>query len=296
MYLPNDKHVENRLLVPAPIPLVAGFVNRYIAPLPIVNRLALYRMYVLRKRADAQPRRPSVTVVVPARNESGNIANILARTPVMGSRTELIFVEGNSTDDTLATIERHLESYRGPLHLSLYRQPGKGKADAVREGFKYATGDVLMILDADITVPPEDLPKFYDAMTLGIADYVQGTRLVYPMEKEAMRFLNKLGNIGFSMVFSFILNQPIKDTLCGTKVLWSRDYARLVANRAFFGDFDPFGDFDLILGASKLNLKLIEIPIRYRDRTYGTTNISRFQHGWLLLKMSVFAARKLKFV
>jgi SAM-dependent methyltransferase len=287
---------EERLLFPAPIPGVATLLNRYVAPLPIINRLTLYRMYVLRKRLQPVKKKPSVSIVVPARNEAGNIANILARTPVMGSRTELIFVEGNSTDDTLETIQRHVASYRGPLQLSLHRQPGKGKADAVREGFKHATGDILMILDADITVPPEDLPKFYDAMTEGLADYVQGTRLVYPMEAQAMRFLNKLGNIGFSKIFTFILNQPIKDTLCGTKVLWSTDYDRLVANRAYFGDFDPFGDFDLILGASKLNLKLIEIPIRYRDRTYGTTNISRFRHGWMLLQMSVFAARKLKFV
>ncbi len=287
---------EDRLLMPMPVPGVAKLLNKFVAPLPVVNRFTLYRMYVLRKKSEPATKRPSVSVVVPARNESGNTANPRAPPRVWGPPTELIFVEGNSTDDTLAAIEKNIASYRGPLQLSLHRQPGKGKGDAVREGFKHATGDILMILDADITVPPEDLPKFYDAMTQGLADYVQGTRLVYPMESEAMRFLNKLGNIGFSKIFSFILNQPIKDTLCGTKVLWSKDYQRLAANRAFFGDFDPFGDFDLILGASKLNLKLIEIPIRYRDRVYGTTNISRFRHGWMLLQMSVFAARKLKFV
>jgi glycosyltransferase involved in cell wall biosynthesis len=163
-------------------------------------------------------------------------------------------------------------------------------------GFANATGDLLMILDADLTVPPEDLPKFYDAAVGGVAEYIHGTRLVYPMEDEAMRFLNRLGNIGFSKIFTFLLNQPLKDTLCGTKVIWASDYARLAANRAYFGDFDPFGDFDLIFGAAKLNLKIAEIPIRYKNRTYGTTNISRFRHGWLLLKMSAVAARKLKFV
>jgi SAM-dependent methyltransferase len=288
---------EDRLLMPASVPVLAGLLNRYVAKLPLLNNLSLYRLYVLRKRATSvRATAPKVTVVVPARNEAGNIPNIIERTPVMGAGTELIFVEGGSTDDTADAIDRAIASYEGPLTLKRFTQTGKGKGDAVRLGFGQATGDLLMILDADLTVPPEDLPKFYDVMTSGMADYVHGTRLVYPMEKDAMRFLNKLGNVAFSTLFSYLLNQPIKDTLCGTKVLWAADYARLAANRSFFGDFDPFGDFDLIFGSTKLNLKLLEIPVRYRDRTYGTTNISRFRHGWLLLRMSALAARKLKFV
>jgi len=287
---------EDRLLMPAPIPVASGLVNRYVAKLPLLNRFALYRLYVLRKRQATTPRAPKVTVVVPARNEAGNVPNIIARTPMMGAGTELIFVEGGSTDNTRAAIEEAIASYRGPLTISSYQQTGKGKGDAVRLGFGKATGDLLMILDADLTVPPEDLPKFYDVMLSGLTDYVHGTRLVYPMESEAMRFLNKLGNIGFSKLFSYLLNQPIKDTLCGTKVLWKHDYARLAENRHYFGDFDPFGDFDLIFGVAKLNLKLLEIPVRYRDRTYGSTNISRFRHGFMLLQMSAVAAQKLKFV
>lgn len=178
----------------------------------------------------------------------------------------------------------------------MHQQSGKGKNDAVRLGFSRSTGDLLMILDADMTVPPEDLPKFYDAMVLGMTDYVHGTRLVYPMESQAMRFLNKLGNIGFTKVFSFLLNQHIKDTLCGTKVMWAHDWHRLEARRHELGDFDPFGDFDIIFGASKLNLRILEISIRYRDRTYGSTNIDRFRHGWMLLRMSFIAATELKFV
>ncbi len=287
---------EDRLLLPLPVPALASVVNQYVAKLPAANRLTVYRVYVLRKREQPVVGLPSVSVVVAARNESGNIANILARTPLMGSRTELIFVEGGSTDDTWQTIERAIAAYRGPLEVSLYKQKGKGKGDAVRVGFDHATGDLLMILDADLTVTPEDLPKFYEAAVSGIADYIHGTRLVYPMESEAMRFLNRLGNIGFSKLFTYLLNQPLKDTLCGTKVLWKADYERLAANRAYFGDFDPFGDFDLIFGAARLNMKIVEIPIRYRNRTYGETNISRFRHGWLLLKMSGVAARKIKFV
>ena len=217
-------------------------------------------------------------------------------TPVMGTGTELIFIEGHSTDDTWETIQREIKSYNGPLKLSAFQQTGKGKGDAVRLGFAKATGDILMILDDDLTMPPEELPSFYDVIASGQADYVQGTRLVYPMEPGAMRFFNKLGNVAFSQLFTYLLQQPIKDTLCGTKVLRKDDYDMVVANRAYFGDFDPFGDFDLIFGAAKLNLKIVDLPIRYRERVYGDTNIQRWSHGWLLLRMVAFAARRIKFV
>ena len=116
------------------------------------------------------------------------------------------------------------------------------------------------------------------------------------MEEKAMRFLNLLGNKFFSLMFSWLLDQRFKDTLCGTKVLFKSDYEQLKKGRKFFGEFDPFGDFDLIFGASKLNLKLVEIPIRYKERTYGMTNIRRFRHGLLLFKMCFFAFKKIKFI
>jgi glycosyltransferase involved in cell wall biosynthesis len=303
---------DDRLMLPLPIPGLDVALNRYLVKLPILNLGSLYRIYVLRKRrataargllraagpADITPagRSPRVTVVVPARNEAGNIEQAVTRTPVMGGGTELVFVEGGSTDGTWERIQQVMAGYTGPLTLAAYKQTGKGKGDAVRLGFAKATGDLLMILDADLTVPPEDLPVFYEAAVDGYADYLQGTRLVYPMEAGAMRFFNKLGNIAFSRLFTHLLQQPIKDTLCGTKVLWRRDYERIAANRHVFGDFDPFGDFDLIFGAARLNLKLGEIPVRYRDRVYGETNIQRWKHGWLLLKMSALAARKLRYV
>ncbi|MBN2574028.1 MAG: glycosyltransferase [Deltaproteobacteria bacterium] len=288
---------EDRMLLPAQVPGLTPLLNRYLGKLPGWQRLSMYRIYALRRRENpARPRKVSVSVVVPARNEAGNIAAAIARTPVMGAKTEIVFVEGGSRDGTWDAIQAAIGAYRGPLELAAYRQEGKGKGDAVRLGFAKAKGDVLMILDADLTVPPEDLPVFYDVIARGLGDYVQGTRLVYPMDPGAMRFFNKLGNMAFSQLFSYLLQQPIKDTLCGTKVLWRHDYERIAAGRGFFGDFDPFGDFDLIFGAAKLNLKIVEIPVRYRERVYGETNISRWKHGWLLLKMSGVAARKLRYV
>ena len=271
--------------------------NRFMVKLWPLKHLALTNFIVARPRpqAEARAQAPSVSVIVPARNEAGNIAEIFSRTPSMGRWTELVFVEGHSRDNTYAAIEAAMTAHseRG---CQLLRQSGVGKGDAVRLGFARAKGEVLMILDADLTVPPEDLPRFYEALCAGKGDFINGVRLIYPMEKEAMRFLNLLGNKFFSLAFSWLLGQPIKDTLCGTKVLWKRDYETIAANRAYFGDFDPFGDFDLTFGAAKLNLKITDLPIRYRERTYGTTNIQRWKHGWLLMKMVVFAAERLKFV
>ena len=276
-----------------PLPL-GGFANRYLVKIWPFRELALSN-FVIARLAPQATQAPSVSVVIAARNEAGNIKSIFERVPKMGSRTEIIFVEGHSRDNTYETIADEIPLH--PLTPSLlFRQAGIGKADAIQLGFEKASGDILMILDADLTVPPEDLPRFYEAITSGKGEFINGVRLVYPMEKEAMRTLNFIGNKLFSMAFSWLLGQPIKDTLCGTKVMWRDDYAKIAANRSYFGDFDPFGDFDLIFGAAKLTLKIIDLPIRYRDRTYGTTNISRWKHGLLLLRMVTFAARRIKFV
>ena len=276
-----------------PLPF-GGIANRFLVRLWPFTEMAFSNFVIARPEPQRAPE-SIVSVIVPARNESGNIKAIFERTPQMGRGTELIFVEGHSRDDTYTAIEREIDSHPSTPSL-LLRQTGVGKADAVRLGFANARGDVLMILDADLTVPPEDLPRFYEALVAGKGEFINGVRLVYPMEKEAMRTLNFLGNKFFSLAFSWLLGQPIKDTLCGTKVLWKKDYEQIAANRFYFGDFDPFGDYDLIFGAAKLNRKILDLPIRYRERTYGSTNISRFKHGLLLLRMVVFAARRIKFV
>jgi len=287
-----------RVLVPFNIPVISTVFNKYIARLPLINNLCLNQFVAARPAPNPQEdisNKYSVSVVVPARNESGNIEDAILRTPNMGKGTELIFIEGNSTDDTWDKIQEMYEKYKGTHNIKIGQQEGKGKGDAVRKGYDMATGDILMILDADLTVPPEDLSKFYEALASGKGEFINGSRLVYPMEKEAMRFLNTLGNKFFSMAFSWLLEQPIKDSLCGTKVLLKSDYEKLKKNRKFFGEFDPFGDFDLLFGAYKLNLKIIDLPIRYHERTYGDTNISRFRHGVILLKMCAYAATKIKF-
>lgn len=287
---------NTRLLLPRYVPLLAAFCNRILVNLPGLRKLALVQVLVARPRGARALAQPTVSVVIPARNERGNIEAAVQRTPGLGAHTEIIFVEGNSTDGTAEEIQRVIQQYP-ERDLKLVPQgAGTGKGDAVRKGFAAARGDVLMILDADLTVEPEELPKFVDALVQGQGEFIQGTRLVYPLEKQAMRFLNLLGNKFFSLAFSYLLEQRLKDTLCGTKVLWRADYQRIAANRAYFGDFDPFGDFDLLFGAAKLNLKIVEIPIHYRSRVYGTTNIRRFAHGWLLLRMCWYALRRLKFV
>ncbi len=284
------------ILLPLDVPVVADLLNHVGAKLPGAKQAALVDYFVARAAAEVEASpAPTVSVICPCKNEKGNIREAVARTPVMGPATELIFVDGNSTDGTREEIEAVIAEYRGPLALRLVLQgDGKGKGDAVRKGFAAARNDVLMILDSDLTVPPEDLPKFYRALVTGKGEFINGVRLVYPMEGEAMRFLNLLGNKFFSTALSWLLEQPIKDSLCGTKVLYRKDYDKIAANRHFFGDFDPFGDFDLLFGAARLNMKIVDLPVRYRARTYGDTKISRFSHGFLLLRMTAFGFKKLR--
>lgn len=287
-----------RLLFPKFIPLISWLLNKYLGNLPLFNHLCIIGYIIAKQFISNSPdnRIYSVSVVVPARNERGNIENAVKRIPRMGKDTEIIFVEGGSTDGTLDEIERVCEKYSDIIDIKYTVQDGKGKGDAVRKGFTMANGDIFMILDADLTVPPEDLTKFYRAISTGKGELINGSRLIYPTEKESMRSLNMLGNRFFATMFSWILGQRLEDTLCGTKVLFKKHYKKIIENRKYFGEFDPFGDFDLIFGAAKLNLKIVEIPIRYRVREYGQTNISRFKHGWLLLKMMVFAMKKIKFL
>jgi hypothetical protein len=282
-----------KILLPLYIPLLSFFFNSLLANLPLFRRLCLFEIVSARLRPAGERREGSVTVLVPTRNERGNIRAALDRLPELGTHTEVIFVDGHSTDGTMEEIEAQARAHPD-LDIRWYTQDGRGKGDAVRKGFGLAKGDYLMILDADLTVPPEELPKFYEAIVTGRGEFINGTRLVYPMEDRAMRFLNVLGNKFFSVAFTYLLDQRFKDTLCGTKVLARSHYERIVSNRAYFGDFDPFGDFDLLFGAAKLNLKIVEVPIRYRERMYGETNISRFRHGLILLRMCLYAYKKIK--
>lgn len=299
LYLSGYERVRatHEILLPIGIPLLAPFCNRFLVRFWPFNHLGLTNFMVARLQPiqQAKVKKPRVSVIVPARNEAGNIENILTRTPEMGAGTEIVFVEGNSTDNTVEAIREGISRHPEKSCLNL-QQTGKGKGDAVRLGYARATGEVLMILDADLTVPPEDLPRFYESLVSGKGDFINGVRLVYPMENEAMRFFNLIGNKFFSLAFSWLLGQPVKDTLCGTKVLWKKDYERIAANRHVFGNFDPFGDFDLLFGAARLNFKIVDLPIRYRARTYGTTNIERWKHGLLLLRMVLFAAQRIKFI
>ncbi len=297
LYLAGFESIRtsNEILWPFPVPLLSGFVNRVLVKCWPFSYLGLTNIVVARLRPGGALPEPVVSVVVPARNEAGNIAAIFDRLPDMGSATELIFVEGGSTDRTYEAIEHEIEVRQRPM-TRLLRQTGRGKGDAVRLGFAHASGDLLMILDADLTVAPEDLPRFYQAWLSGKGDFINGVRLVYPMEEQAMRFFNLVGNKFFSMAFSFLLGQNVKDTACGTKVLSRKHYEPILANRATFGSYDHFGDFDLLFGAAKFNLKIVDLPIRYRERVYGESKMQRWRIGWLLLRMVLTGLRHLKFI
>ena len=285
---------ESRLISPYRLLGIGSLFNRLIATLPFIQKAAFRQYLVARPISITENTHTlSASVVIPCRNEKGNVEAAVKRLPIFCQDLEIIFVEGHSEDSTWDEILRVQKLYVD-RKISALKQPGTGKGDAVRAGFEAANGDVLIILDADLTVPPEDIPKFYDAIASGQGEFINGSRMIYDMDEGAMRFLNRIANHFFAKVFSYLLNQTYTDTLCGTKVLRRTDYQAISNNRAYFGDFDPFGDFDLIFGAAKLNLKVVEIPIRYASRVYGTTQISRFRHGLLLFRMVIFAWLKLK--
>ncbi len=291
--------IERRkvILLPLPLPLLGAFINRWLSPLPILRHFCVFNIVIARPSVVQRVESPSVSVIVAARNEEGNIKALVQRLPRLAERQELIFVEGGSHDDTWGAIQRTIgvTNSSGSM-VSAYKQSGIGKGDAVRLGFAKATGDILIILDADLSVPPEELPRFIQLLRVNRCEFANGSRLVYPMERQAMQFLNLIGNRLFGIAFSYLLGQSIRDTLCGTKAMWSHDYQRIASQRSHFGDFDPFGDFDLLFGAARLHLRIRDVPVHYQERVYGSTNISRFRHGLMLLRMTAIAARKLRFI
>jgi SAM-dependent methyltransferase len=288
------RHWEE-VLLPIQVPVIEPLANRVLVRMWPFYFAAVSNFFVARSESSSESALPTVSVVVPARNEAGRVQEIIERVPDMGLWTEVVFVEGHSRDNTLEAIRGAIAATPG-RRLRVYEQLGEGKGDAVRLGFERSSGDILMILDADLTVAPEELPRFYEAIRTGKGEFANGVRLVYPMEQQAMQVTNLVANRAFGLIFSWIMGQPVRDTLCGTKVLWRRDYEEIAGNRHVFGDFDPFGDFDLLFGAAKLQRRVIDIPVRYRERTYGTTNIRRWRHGVLLARMALVGVRRLKFV
>lgn len=272
---------------------IGSLLNLILSLIPIVRQFSLAHLITLRPIIRSE-KRPSLTVLIPARNEKGNIQPALDRMPDLGCDLEVLFVEGNSTDGTWEEIQAAIQRKSYPFKIRALKQTGRGKADAVRTGFRQAQNDLLTILDADLTMPPELLERFYTAYLESRADFINGSRLVYPMEGEAMRFLNWLGNIFFAKALSLVLDTPIGDSLCGTKLVSRIDYQRFMQWREEFGNFDPFGDFELIFPAAELGLGVIDIPIRYRARTYGETNIHRFRDGFVLLRMTLLGLWKIK--
>jgi Glycosyl transferase family 2 len=290
--------VRMRSTVYSPLRLLGlgTFINAVLPAIPLLRHLSLAVVVVLAPEAAPDPT-PTISVIVPTRNERGNIRPALdglraVRDELPG--LEVVFVEGHSTDGTWDEIQRLIPEYSPSFRILALQQTGKGKGDAVRLGFRSASGDALMILDADLTVPPPMLGRFYRAYRDGLGDFINGSRLVYGAESGAMRLLNSFGNVGFAKLLSRVLSVRISDSLCGTKLVARHDYERFTAWRRDFGDFDPFGDFELLFPAAVLGLRIVDLPVWYRARTYGETNISRFRHGWMLLKMTSIGFLKVR--
>ncbi len=278
---------SGRILCPVSIPLIAGFFNRFIATLPVFQRLCMIQTIIARPIPLQHPEH-SVTVLSAVRNEKGNVRQIINAMPQFGTKTELLFIEGHSNDGTWEEIQQAILEYNGPLTIRGLKQPGRGKGDALHHGIRESTGDVLVIYDGDYTVHPSELPKLYHALVAGKAECVNASRLMYPMRGEAMPALNLLGNKIFSMMFSWLFGQKIVDVLSPVKAFYRSDYPRMTTR------MDPFGDFDVFLGVARQHRKIRETPVHYMERSYGTTKLSPFGHGWLLTKMFFKGARIIK--
>jgi len=291
-FRPVRKH--RLLLFPKWIPLFSAVMNGILARLPGLRRLCMMQVMVARPISEG-PREEdvSVSVVVPCRNEAGNIQHAVERIPAMGKHTEILFCDDQSTDGTAREIER-MQALHPDKRIRLIQGPGRGKAENVWTGFRAARGDVLMILDADLTVMPEELPMFFRALVSSRGDFINGTRLVYPVQERAMKFANMIGNKLFGLLFSFLLDQRIKDTLCGTKALWRKDWLRMETNLGTWGITDLWGDYELLFGASKLNLEIVEVPVHYQERTHGVTKMTRvLSNGLRMLGICWYAWRRL---
>lgn len=281
------------ILSPVYMPGISWFCNTVLVHVPVLNRLSSHNWVVARKLVQkTNTHMPSVSIIIPCRNERGNVESAITRMPHFAANIEFIFVEGHSRDNTLEEIQR-VARVHSNKNIKVLVQDGRGKNDAVRKGFAHASGDILMILDSDLTVTPEEFPKFYKALVENKAEFINGSRLVYKMETGAMPLLNFMVNHAFGFLVSWIIGQKVKDTLCGTKVIYKRDYEKLVADNILEGK-DPFGDFDLIFGAAKRNLKIIDMPVYYKSRTYGTTQVKKFVNGLRLLKLCWLGFMKLK--
>jgi Glycosyl transferase family 2 len=164
-------------------------------------------------------------------------------------------------------------------NIRMVEGPGICKSKNVWVGFDAAENDILMILDADLTVMPEELPRFLDAIASNRGEFINGSRLVYPIPREAMKVTNRAGNVAFSWLFSLLLGQRIKDTLCGTKVIRRSDWLRMRKYVDYWGVSDLWGDYDLLLGAAKLNLRIVDLPVHYQERIAGVSKMTRVLHN-----------------
>jgi glycosyltransferase involved in cell wall biosynthesis len=287
--------LSRRVLMPFNIPLVSHVINKYISWMPGINSLNLCHIFVARPIPDPQPASDfKISVIIPCKDERGNVRSAVERMPELGRETEIIFCDDKSTDGTADEVLLLQAEYPNKL-IRLVEGPAISKSRNVWTGFAAATGDILLILDADLTVMPEELPLFVEALVSGKGDFINGSRLVYPMQGQAMKFTNMLGNRGFAMLFSYLIGSPVRDTLCGTKVLWRRHWTQIQQMIDTWGAEDRWGDYELLFGATKLNLRIIDLPVHYQERMYGTTKMTRvFKNGLIMLRFCWAAFLKLK--
>lgn len=272
-------------------PLKAGFLgpilNHFFSTIPVLDFLKLDQFIVGRfnKPFTQLKSSSSLSICLTVKDEEHNIEPIVSSLPVLCENQEILFVEGNSTDNTAKEIER-MKMLFPHKNIRLIKQPGKGQGDAIHTGFKEAKGEIIILYEGDGTSEPYDIQYFYEAIEAGRFEFIEGSRFVYPLSHKCMPLANKIGNVVFAKWFSFFLNQRTTDVLSGIKAIRKKDYEKIYNTWGFLGIPDPFGDFELLFGSARYGLKIGEIPIRYKPRVFGESKTSVFKHGWYLLKMA----------
>lgn len=293
LYLAGFEVVKSGKYLHSPLNLgiLGKIINIVLSNIPILDRFALIEYIIARPvffGAEKHKEIP-ISIIIPTHNEAGNIKHIVDNMPQIGSKMEMVFVDLPGEDATEDVIKQMIKENKGKILLKYVKQREKtGKIGALRQGILEANGEIIIIYDADATVPPEDLEKVYLALIERKADFINGTRLVYPTEKGAMRFANHLGNTFFAKLFTWSLGQHFTDTLCGTKGFWRQDFMDFEKSKTGYDNFDLFGDFYLLLSAYRKNLRIAEVPVRYKTRRYGDTKMNRLKNGFRFFVMYLY--------
>tara|TARA_B110000977_G_scaffold125183_1_gene160299 strand:+ start:1495 stop:2904 length:1410 start_codon:yes stop_codon:yes gene_type:complete len=288
----NFEIVKNEKIIffPFQFSLLTKFINQ-IFRFPVLNFFCMINLTVLKKvqKKNYQAEGKKISFIIPCKNEGGNIKFFYEKIINSTINAEFLFGNDNSSDNTLDEIKK-LQQAIPNKEIKIYDGPGVCKSENVYKGINLASGEIILIYDADLTVSFDDLVNSINLLLKTDADFINCTRMIMPQQKNAMKFLNFYGNLFFAFLFSILFKQKITDTLCGTKIFFKKDWEQIKKYNNTWGAKDLWGDFDLLLGAYKNNLKIVENPISYTDRKEDETKMTGIIKNSIRMLIITFVA------